>query len=306
MINLGTYRNGSFFLPDNILTARIAIIGRTGSGKSYLASILMEEFLIQGMPIIVIDPQGHHYGLREKWPIYIFGDTPYSDFKITHQHGKIVAKIICEFNINAILDVSRFYKSWREEFVWNFIEELMLQNNRRPRHVFMDAADNFLPQNLNRVAVTTFDRCDKLVREGRGNGLGVTLISQRPQLISKDSLSQADLFLFLNMIYPNEIRIVDLILLFKGMNPQDIHKVKITLPNLKIGEGLIYAPALLQDVEHVHFRKKIAVHTGYTPEFGKEPIKVDMMELGSEKEDLAIKIKELIGKKEGEKSGKPV
>lgn len=305
MLNLGFNKKNNFVftLPNNIFSSRIAILGMTGTGKSYTASIIMEEFLENHMPVIIIDPQGHHYGLREKYPIYIFGGDN-ADFNIRSYHGKIIAKVITEFNVSVIIDLSKFYKSWREEFIRDFFEELMIRNRRVPRYVLIDAADQFIPQNMNKVGIQAFLRTDALVREGRGNGISVMVISQRTQLISKDSISQCDIFIFLKMVWPNDIRTVDYILSFKGMNPNEIKIIKSTLINLNKGEGIVYAPSLLNSFKIVKFRKKYTTHTGFTPEFGKESPKIKFLDLTEQKRELMARIQEMVFEDEEKKNKK--
>ena len=47
-----------FSLDPDTLTTHCIIVGMTGSGKTGLATILLEEALIQGIPVTVIDPKG--------------------------------------------------------------------------------------------------------------------------------------------------------------------------------------------------------------------------------------------------------
>src|SRR6187401_1509144 len=43
--------------PDDLLTHGM-IVGMTGSGKTGLAIVMLEELLRQGVPVIAIDPKG--------------------------------------------------------------------------------------------------------------------------------------------------------------------------------------------------------------------------------------------------------
>ena len=47
-----------FMLPMRDLTTHAVCLGMTGTGKTGLGICLLEETLLQGVPVIVIDPKG--------------------------------------------------------------------------------------------------------------------------------------------------------------------------------------------------------------------------------------------------------
>ncbi|MBD3192573.1 MAG: DUF87 domain-containing protein [Candidatus Heimdallarchaeota archaeon] len=51
--------------PDKIIEDSLAIFGTRGSGKSYAAGIILEEFEKYGTPCLVIDPHGEYWGLNQ-------------------------------------------------------------------------------------------------------------------------------------------------------------------------------------------------------------------------------------------------
>jgi len=46
------------------IAKHMAILAKTGAGKSYTVGVILEELLKYGMPIVVIDPHGEYSGLR--------------------------------------------------------------------------------------------------------------------------------------------------------------------------------------------------------------------------------------------------
>lgn len=48
---------------NRLLTRHIAIMAKTGSGKSYAAGVLIEEIISKGIPIIIIDPHAEYSNL---------------------------------------------------------------------------------------------------------------------------------------------------------------------------------------------------------------------------------------------------
>jgi hypothetical protein len=45
-------------LPHSVLPTHVAVVGAAGSGKTWLAKVLAEETVGQGVPVLAIDPQG--------------------------------------------------------------------------------------------------------------------------------------------------------------------------------------------------------------------------------------------------------
>jgi DNA helicase HerA-like ATPase len=67
-------------IPDAALASHIAILGKTGSGKTYAAKGVVESILTEGGRVCVIDPTGAWHGLRSSasgkragFPVVIFG-----------------------------------------------------------------------------------------------------------------------------------------------------------------------------------------------------------------------------------------
>jgi len=54
----GAHDSQSISLPTTSLKKHVAILGASGSGKTVLGKALIEEAVIQGIPAIIIDPQG--------------------------------------------------------------------------------------------------------------------------------------------------------------------------------------------------------------------------------------------------------
>jgi DNA helicase HerA-like ATPase len=73
-LDIGKTSEGKpFTLPIEAVTQTFAILAKRGVGKTYTASVMAEEMLAAGQPIIAIDPTGAWYGLRSEYPVVIFG-----------------------------------------------------------------------------------------------------------------------------------------------------------------------------------------------------------------------------------------
>ena len=62
-------RNGSAILLDSAdFTTHGVIVGMTGSGKTGLGMVLLEEVLLSGVPVLAIDPKGDLGNLALTFP----------------------------------------------------------------------------------------------------------------------------------------------------------------------------------------------------------------------------------------------
>lgn len=90
-----------FFIPTKVLNKHMSILAKTGAGKSYLASIILEELAEKKYTCIVIDPHGEYASLRYK-----------NEEKDMFEYFNINAKSYTNVNIfntrNAVLDPSFF------------------------------------------------------------------------------------------------------------------------------------------------------------------------------------------------------
>ena len=50
--------------PQKIITKHMAILAKTGAGKSYLVAVMLEEFIENKIPAVVIDPHGEYTTLK--------------------------------------------------------------------------------------------------------------------------------------------------------------------------------------------------------------------------------------------------
>jgi len=65
--SLQRYDNLKVYLDLNkLLTKHISILAKSGSGKSYVGGVLVEEILEKDIPLLIIDPHGEYSSLNEK------------------------------------------------------------------------------------------------------------------------------------------------------------------------------------------------------------------------------------------------
>lgn len=113
----------TFSLPPSYVAEKGAFLGRTGSGKTFAAGKCAELLLENDAQIIALDPVGCWYGLRVggSFQLYIFGGL-HGDYPLEPTGGKLMADLISDRGLSAVLDVSQFTRSEQIRFSSDFIE----------------------------------------------------------------------------------------------------------------------------------------------------------------------------------------
>src|SRR5258706_2120691 len=130
-------------IPAAALAQHIAILGKTGSGKTYAAKGVVENILREGGGVCVIDPTGGWHGLRSSatgrsagFPVVIFGGTN-ADLPLGAAHGEALAEIIGTASTPAIIDTSLMRVGERTRFFADFADA-MVRKNKGPLHLVID------------------------------------------------------------------------------------------------------------------------------------------------------------------------
>lgn len=235
-------------IPLQSLENHIAILAKTGAGKTYTAKAIAEYLLDQDKRVCIIDPASAWWGLKssadgkkEGYPVVIFGGK-HGDIAIGRNHGKGIAEIIGTTSTPAIIDTRSMSVSERTEFFTDFAETL-LQKNEGPLHLIIDEAHLFMPQG--KVASPQSGKMlnagNNLVSLGRGVGLRIIMISQRPAKLHKDSLTQAETLIAMRVIAPQDRKAIQDWML-EWADAEQGKELMQSLPSLPTGEGWIWAP----------------------------------------------------------------
>jgi len=239
------------FLPARqMVTATRAILARKSSGKTYLAMVIAEEFLrLTGktdtdFPFVVIDPTGVWYGLcatvdgqASPHEILRLGGE-HGDWPLAPNQGSDVAELVVKlWPKPVILDISDMLPEEQHQFCADFGAKFYTINHK-PVHLFVDEADDYMPQSVesgNKVQRRCLGVWDRVVRRGRVKGIGVTLITQRPAVISKNVLSQVDGIYVLSVSAPHDLEAIDS-WMKPAISPSDRDLCLKSLPSLGRGE----------------------------------------------------------------------
>lgn len=264
---------GGIELPLLTVTEPNAILGVRGSGKSNTAVRLAEQMHAAGLPWVAVDPKGDWYGIRSSadgegagLPIPVLGGL-HGDLPLEPTAGKLIADLIVDRNLTVVLDVSDFgSKNKQVQFLTDFAEQLFRRQGRdpHPRHLFLDEADDFVPQMVRANMARCVGAWTKIVKQGRSRGLGVTLITQRSASLNKDALTQAETLIAMRTTSPQDRKAILGWVDYWSVGREIVD----SLPSLASGEGWVCSPHFLGRVERVQFAQRTTFDSGRTPEVG--------------------------------------
>jgi uncharacterized protein len=279
-------------LPIDAATQKLAFMGKNGSGKSYAAMKLAEQMLHAGIQVVIIDPVGVWYGLRlaadGKSPgiaIPIFGGL-HGDIPLEHTAGAVVANAIADQHLSAVLDVSQMIASEQRRFVTAFATQFFERQKASPSavFVFLEECQEFVPQIPQQGEQHMVHAFQRMCKIGRNFGIGIGLISPRPQEIAKKVLNMTECFFAFQMTGPQERKAIRDYVSEKG---EDVDVVA-ELPKYAVGQCRVWSPQWLKISRTIKFNERETYDSSSTPKVGAKPIQtrslasVDLMALESQ------------------------
>lgn len=273
--------------PLEIITERCAFVGQSGSGKTYAAMRLAELMLEAGAQIVALDPMGVWWGLLSTadgkasgFSVYVFGG-PHAHVPIGPESGALVAEVIVQRQISAVIDISLFTRGEQVQFAIGFAEKFFkLQVEvKRPVHVFLEECQTFMPQVLpperggdaKKNPAVMLNRFEMLARQGRSQGVGCSMITQAPQAVAKSCLNQAGTLIAMRTMGKHERKAVGDWMADKASDDSQL-KLDQLLPKLNTGEAWIASPNLLGLYVHTKVSKKTTFDSSSTPKFGAKVV----------------------------------
>ena len=292
-------------LPDDAVTQKLAFLGTSGSGKSFTAQKLAELMLDIGAQTITVDPVGIWWSLRlladgkrqGYSQVRVFGGD-HGDLPLTKESGKLVARLLAERRISAVLDVSNFTTGEMKFFLTNFAEQFFHSKkaHKSPVHLFLEECQTYIPEHMSeREDGLMVNRWERLIKLYRNYGGGVSMISQQPQSVSKKVLNLADTLFAMRTIGSHERGAI--LRWVKDVIESESDLVK-NLPKLETGTAHIWSPSWLKISRDVKILPKITFDAGKTPEMGvsfvepKPLTKIDIEQLQVEMSEMIEKVKQ--------------
>ena len=261
---------GGFQLPLDAITETFGILAVRGAGKSNTGAVMAEEMHKAGLPFVVIDPVGSWWGLRSSkdgkgpgLPIPIFGGK-HGDVPLERGGGELVADLIAEQRLSCVLDLTMFdSESAKKQFLLDFARRLYRQNEQ-PLHLFLEEADDYIPQRPMGDEAHLLRAWENIVRRGRARGLGMTVITQRSASLNKNVLTQVQTLIAMRTTGPQDRKAIEEWVKYHGQSREILE----SLPGLRDGEAWVWSPDFLRTTVRVRFRQRSTFDSGATPKAG--------------------------------------
>jgi hypothetical protein len=263
-------------LPKQVVSEVTAIMGITGSGKTYAGGRWAEEMNRLRAQFVAIEPVGNWWGLRVKADgkgrgidIPIFGGE-HGDLPLPVESGAEVARLVVAQRLSAVLDVSGFSKRGMRKFSADFAETFfqLKKRNKSPVNLIVEEARVFIPQKIHKGdegAARLLGAFEDIGRRGRNYGIGMCLLDQRPQSVNKDVLSQAQNLIVLQLIGAHETKAVRE-WVKENARATDGSQWWEDLDGLAQGEAFLWSPRR-QIFERVKVTRKWTYDASATPDF---------------------------------------
>ncbi|WP_049997229.1 ATP-binding protein [Halococcus sediminicola] len=191
-----------------LLTGRGFVTGKSGGGKSNTASVIAEELLADGHPLLIVDTDGEYYGLKEQYEVLHAGAGEECDVQIGTEHADKLAELALEGGVPVILDVSACLDEEGHDLVRATVEALFTreQEARRPFLLLVEEVHEFIPESGGLDSAG--EMLIRVAKRGRKRGLGFCGISQRPANVKKDVITQCDWLCWHRLTWDNDTSVV--------------------------------------------------------------------------------------------------
>lgn len=266
-------------LPLATVTGTLAILGIRGSGKTNTAVVLAEELLDQGQQVVVIDPTDVWWGLKSSkdgnaagYPVVILGGK-HGDIPMNAEDGATVADFIVEERASVILSMRHFEsRADARRFVTDVCNRMYHRKGETeyetPLHLIIDEASMFVPQKVTGELAHVVGAIQRLVRQGRASGFGVSLIDQRAATVNKDVLTQSEILVCHRTTSPQDR---DALQAWIEAHDTAGHGKQFlqSLASLPRGTAWLWSPSWLDIFEKVAVRERKTFDSSRTPAPGE-------------------------------------
>lgn len=176
-----------------VLSGHGFVAGESGSGKSNTASVVAEELLEAGYPLLVVDVDGEYYGLKEEYELLHVGADEECDVQVGPEHAERMVTLALERRLPVVLDVSGYLdEDVVDDLLYETLRELLDSGRASgtPLLVIVEEIHEFLPADDD--VGETGDLLLELASRGRESGLGLLGVSRRPATVETDVLAGAN------------------------------------------------------------------------------------------------------------------
>jgi hypothetical protein len=239
---------------------RMAIMASSGNGKSYLGGVICEQILENKGVLVLIDPEGECFTLATQYPIMIVGKSRIPEPKAPEsakdkQHREAINAAIVKLDLTQatneeIREILDAVLKGGISVIWDLSDEALdeiqqdiytiiatqlrlAQIDQRKRiTLVVDEAQTFAPQSIeggkpkliNNYTYLSISKV--LAKRGRKYGIDTIWLTQRPQSINKDILTQCNAFFFGCFQHPLDLKAIQVFMSAAGITDDNIKALK--------------------------------------------------------------------------------
>jgi hypothetical protein len=228
---------------DSIISQVMFVTGKRGSGKSWTAAVIMEEYERLGLQFVCFDALDAHGYLGEQLSnVVALRPGPAETINM-----KELVETIRATPKSVVISMAGMPLAKQQEMITEYCEALLEGTLGKGIMTVFEECQDFIPQ---MGKPNSADAIIRLCKLGRALGYGATLISQRPAGVGKEALSQASIYLVHNVINARDLKALDDQLSF-GTDKKTIKRMLDGIAKAKKGEVIAYAPEFYRDRGYV-------------------------------------------------------
>ena len=191
----------SFPIPDSALDNHIAILGKTGSGKTSTAKLIVEHLVGEGDRVCILDPiKSDWWGLISNseatapgLPFKILGG-PHGHTSIHSAAGRAIGELVGRGDLPlSIVDMADFEPGGLQKFFVDFAAALM-RSAQGIVYLVIEEAHEFAPKERAGMGAESLAIywAKKLATAGRSKGIRLIFSTQRTQALHNACLSSCE------------------------------------------------------------------------------------------------------------------
>lgn len=243
---------------------RDAVLASSGMGKSYLTGVLIEETLENGSLVCIIDPEGEHFTLAERYPMLIVGGE-HASVPLEEEAIDLYIEVMLSQGFSTVFDLSE-YMDVEQQALYALIADRLFQAEqkyRRKVRLVVEEAQIYAPQRLaasglGKKGPDPVMASQRIAKRGRKRAIDSLWATQRPASLSKDILSQCNRFWFGGITAEQDYKAIRPFLAEAGISFADLKK-------LQPGQFFFFSKGRTRVIQ---VRKRFCKHAGATPEAG--------------------------------------
>lgn len=235
--------------PEKMLSQHSAVLGKTGSGKTSTAKLLIEQVVRDGSRVCILDPiKSDWWGLTSSadgkkggLPFVILGG-PRGHVPLHASAGKAIGEVVATGGLPlSIIDMADFEPGGQARFFVDFAPTL-LRRASGVVYLVIEEAHLFAPKERSGVGAESMSIhwAKTLATAGRSKGIRLVLVTQRTQALHNALLGSCDTLIAHRLTAPADQEPV-VKWLKANVAPEVCKEVAGSLSSLPTGTGWVCA-----------------------------------------------------------------